>query len=170
MTNFVNQGTHNTQEEPIEKVIPCRLVKNAQMQGARNPESGVATSKERPLATPASWWAGYKAYLNVRRNDEGWGERRRCLPAGRQGGFSTAWEYSTPQLKDTETLGQKGKKCMPASGEIVWLPREASHTGVMGTRAIPLTWEGKILILSVHNHLFSLYYGQGARRWLIIDH
>ena len=55
MTNFVNQGTHNTQEEPIEKVIPCRLVKNAQMQGARNPESGVATSKERPLATPASW-------------------------------------------------------------------------------------------------------------------
>jgi len=39
-------------EDPVEKVIFCRLIKNAQMQGARNPESGVATSKERLLATP----------------------------------------------------------------------------------------------------------------------
>ena len=31
-----------------------RLVKNAQMQGDRNAESGVATNKERLLATPAS--------------------------------------------------------------------------------------------------------------------
>jgi hypothetical protein len=41
--------------EPVEKVIFCRLIKNVRMQGARNPESGVATSKERLLATPASW-------------------------------------------------------------------------------------------------------------------
>jgi hypothetical protein len=31
------------------------MLKNAQMQGPRNPESGVATNKERLLATPASW-------------------------------------------------------------------------------------------------------------------
>jgi hypothetical protein len=41
--------------EPVEEVIFCRLIKNAWMQGARNPESGVATNKERLLATPASW-------------------------------------------------------------------------------------------------------------------
>jgi hypothetical protein len=38
-----------------EKLNFLGLIKNAQMQGARNPESGVATSKERLLATPASW-------------------------------------------------------------------------------------------------------------------
>jgi len=54
-------------------------------------------------------------------------------------GADNRHEYLPPQLKDTETLELKGKKSMPASGEIVWLPREASHTGVMGTRAIPLT-------------------------------
>jgi hypothetical protein len=34
-------------------LIP-RMLKNAQVQGSRNPESGVATNKERLLATPAS--------------------------------------------------------------------------------------------------------------------
>jgi hypothetical protein len=51
-----------------EKVIFLRLLKNASRQGrdrapaslspavqAGNPESGVATNKERLLATPASW-------------------------------------------------------------------------------------------------------------------
>ena len=38
-----------------EKVIFFRLLKNGQMQGTRNPESGVATNKERHLATPTSW-------------------------------------------------------------------------------------------------------------------
>ena len=47
-----------------EKVLFLRLLKNAQMQGsaslspagqAGNPESGVATNKERHLATPTSW-------------------------------------------------------------------------------------------------------------------
>ena len=38
----------------VENIISLRLVKNAQMQGARNPESGVATNKERLLATPTS--------------------------------------------------------------------------------------------------------------------
>ncbi len=33
----------------------CRLLKNAQMHGARNSESGVATNKERLIATPTSW-------------------------------------------------------------------------------------------------------------------
>ncbi len=49
---------------PSEKVIFLRLLKNVRMQGessksrlsggARNPESGVAMSKERLLATPVS--------------------------------------------------------------------------------------------------------------------
>jgi hypothetical protein len=38
-----------------EKIIFLRLLKNIQMLGFRNPESGVATNKERLLATPASW-------------------------------------------------------------------------------------------------------------------
>ena len=33
----------------LEKVVICRLLKNAQVQGARNPESGVATNKEQLL-------------------------------------------------------------------------------------------------------------------------
>jgi hypothetical protein len=32
-----------------------RLLKKGQMPGSRNPESGVATNKERHLATPTSW-------------------------------------------------------------------------------------------------------------------
>jgi len=36
------------------KAISLRLPKNAQMQGPRNPESGVTTNKERLLATLAS--------------------------------------------------------------------------------------------------------------------
>jgi hypothetical protein len=31
------------------------MLKNAYMQGSRNPEGGVATNKERLIATPASW-------------------------------------------------------------------------------------------------------------------
>jgi hypothetical protein len=38
-----------------EKVVFPRVLKNAQMQGSRNPEGGVATNKERLVATPASW-------------------------------------------------------------------------------------------------------------------
>jgi len=38
-------------------ILP-RLLKNVQMLGARNPESGVATNKERLLATPTSRWVG----------------------------------------------------------------------------------------------------------------
>ena len=41
--------------QAAEKVVFSRLLKKGQMQGSRNPESGVATSKERLLATPASW-------------------------------------------------------------------------------------------------------------------
>ncbi len=41
--------------QPAEKLISSRLIKNVQMQGARNPEGGVATNKERHLATPARW-------------------------------------------------------------------------------------------------------------------
>jgi len=33
-------------EGPFEKFIFLGLIKNAQMQGSRNPESGVATNKE----------------------------------------------------------------------------------------------------------------------------
>ena len=39
----------STPWQVAEKVIFRRLLKNAQMQGARNPESGVATNKERLL-------------------------------------------------------------------------------------------------------------------------
>jgi len=39
---------------PPEEVILNGLLKKAQVQGARNPESGVATNKERLLATPES--------------------------------------------------------------------------------------------------------------------
>ncbi len=31
------------------------MLKNAQTQGAQNPESGDATNREQHLATPASW-------------------------------------------------------------------------------------------------------------------
>jgi len=41
--------------EPVEKLTFFGLTKNAQMQGARNPESGVATNKERLFATPPRW-------------------------------------------------------------------------------------------------------------------
>ena len=49
-----------TYEEPVEKLIFFRLIKNAQMQGTRNPESGVATNKERHLTTPTSWSVGQR--------------------------------------------------------------------------------------------------------------
>ena len=45
----------NLLTKAAEKVIFFRLLKNGQMQGTRNPESGVATNKERHLATPTSW-------------------------------------------------------------------------------------------------------------------
>jgi len=38
----------------VEKGILPKVLKNARMQGSRNPESGVATNKERLFATPAS--------------------------------------------------------------------------------------------------------------------
>jgi hypothetical protein len=39
----------------VEKIISFGLLKKGHMQGPRNLESGVATNKERLLATPASW-------------------------------------------------------------------------------------------------------------------
>ena len=39
----------------LKKRLFVMLLKNPQMQGSRNPEGGVATNKERLLATPASW-------------------------------------------------------------------------------------------------------------------
>jgi hypothetical protein len=41
--------------KPAGKVIFRRLLKKDQMQRPRNPESGVATNKERLFATPVSW-------------------------------------------------------------------------------------------------------------------
>jgi hypothetical protein len=53
--NRGNRLKRKEDQQFAEKLNFLRLIKNGQMQGARSSESGVATKKERLLATPARW-------------------------------------------------------------------------------------------------------------------
>jgi len=52
---YINDKQKAPAQRIAEKVLFIRLLKNPQMRGPRDPESGVATNKERHLATPTSW-------------------------------------------------------------------------------------------------------------------